>query len=147
MDSDTATESNLSLRSRSFLKSKKIQVKESQQSRNQWWIWSRDAVKGLPSSYLLLHQKARGKPDTKVKILWVCKLSSIIERRDTLYAHTHQATQNGILKRLGLLESGNLMNWWTIERGDPLWAHSKRTDSQLKTVRQILTPKQNQNCR
>ena len=27
-----------------------------------------------------------------------------------LYAHTHQATQNGILIKLGLLKSGNLMN-------------------------------------
>ena len=36
--------------------------KESQQSRDQWWIWSRDAVKGLPPRYLPLHQKARGKP-------------------------------------------------------------------------------------
>ena len=47
-------------------------------SRNQWWIWSRDAVKGLPSRYLPLHQKARVKPDTKVKLLWVRKLRSTI---------------------------------------------------------------------
>ena len=127
---------------------KKIQVKkESQQSRNQWWIWSRDAAKGLLSCYLLLHQKARGKPDTKVILLWACKLRSTIERGDPLYAHTHQATQNGLLIKLGLLKSGNLMNWWTIEPSDPLWAHSKRTNSLLKTMRRILTPSQNQNCR
>ena len=29
---------------------------------------SRDAVKGLPPRYLLLHQKARGKPDMKVDL-------------------------------------------------------------------------------
>ena len=63
-----------------------------------------------------------GKPDTKVKFLWVCKLRSTIEQGDPLYAHTHLATQNGILIKLGLLKSGNLMNWWTIERGDPLFA-------------------------
>ena len=38
--------------------------------------------------YLLLHQKARGKPDMKVKLLWVRKLRSKIERWDPLYAHT-----------------------------------------------------------
>ena len=35
---------------------------------------------------------------------------STIERGDPLYTHTHQATQNGILMKLGLLQSGNLMN-------------------------------------
>ena len=30
--------------------------------------------------------------------------------KDPLYAHTHQATQNGTLIKLGLLKSGNLMN-------------------------------------
>ena len=126
---------------------KKIQLKkESQQNRNQWWIWSRDAAKGLLSCYLLLHQKARWKPDKKVKLLWVRKLRSTIERWDPLYTHTHQATQNGILIKLGLLKSGNLMNWWKIERWDPL-THSTRTDSLLKTMRWILTPKQNQTCR
>ena len=32
-------------------------------------FWSRDAAKGLLMCYLLLHQKARGKPDTKVNLL------------------------------------------------------------------------------
>ena len=103
---------------------KKIQAKkESQQNRSRWWICSRDAVKGLSPRYLLLHQKVRWKPDTKVKLFWVQKLRSTIERGDPLNAHTHQVTQNGILIRLGLLKSGNLMNWWTIERRDPLFAH------------------------
>ena len=124
----------------------KMQVKkESQQNRNQWWIWPRDAAKGLLSCYLLLHQKAWGKPDTKVNPLWACKLRSTIEQRDLLYTRTHQATQNGILTELGLLKSGNLMNWWKmIERWDQCWTHSTRTDSLLKTIRWILTPKQNQ---
>ena len=68
---------------------KKIQVKkESQQNRSRWWIWSRDAAKGLLTCYLLLHQKAWGKPDTKVKLFWVRKLRSTIKRWDPLYAHT-----------------------------------------------------------
>ena len=72
---------------------KKIQVKkESQQNRNQWWIWSRDAAKGLLMCCLLLHQIARGKPDMKVKLFWVRKLRSTIERGDPLKTHTHQAT-------------------------------------------------------
>ena len=91
---------------------KNMQVKkESQQNRNRWWFWSRDAAKGLLMCYLLLHQKAWRKPDMKVKLLSVRKLRS------------------------------------TIGRGDPLWAHSTRTDSLLKTMGRILTPKQNQNCR
>ena len=52
-----------------------------------------------------------------------------------------------MLIKLGLLKSGNLMNLWKMERGDPLIAHSERTNSLLKTMRRILTPKQNQNCR
>ena len=91
---------------------KKMQVKkESQQNRNRWWFWSRDAAKGLLMCYLKLHQKARRKPDMKVKLFWVRKLRS------------------------------------TIERWDPLWTLSTRTDSLLKTMGRILTPKQNQNCR
>ena len=124
---------------------KKIQVKkESPQNRNRWWIWSRDAAKGLHQLYHLLHQRARGKPDKKVKLLWARKMSSIVERGDPLFSHIHQATQNGTLMILGLLKSEN---WWKIERGDPLWTHNTRTDSLLKTIIRILTPKQNQNCR
>ena len=40
--------------------------KRSQQNRSRWWIWSRDAAKGLLTCLPLLHQKARGKPDLKV---------------------------------------------------------------------------------
>ena len=91
---------------------KKIQVKKaSQQSRSRWWIWSRDAAKGLLSCLPLPHQKDRWKPDTKVNLLWARKLSSILER-------------------------------W-----DPLYTHSTRTDSVLKMIRWSVTPKQNQKCR
>ena len=62
---------------------KNIQVKkESQRNRDQWWIWSRDAAKGLLSCYLLLHQKAWRKPDMKVNFFWALNMSSIIERCD-----------------------------------------------------------------
>ena len=106
--------------------------------------WSERTLVVLPST---ASERAWGKPDTKVNLLWACRLWSTIERGDPLYTYTHQATQNGTLMKLGLLKSGNLMNWWTIERGDPLWTHSTRTDSLLKTIRWILTPKQNQKCR
>ena len=60
---------------------KKMQVKkESQQNRIRWWIWSRDAAKGILTCLPLLHHKARGKPDMKVKYLWARGLSSIEER-------------------------------------------------------------------
>ena len=92
---------------------KKIQVKkESQQSRNRWWIWSCDAAKGLLTCYLLLHPKAGWKPDMKVNFLWARGLSSIKEQGALLRTLTHQATQNGTLIKLGLLKSGNLTKWW-----------------------------------
>ena len=59
--------------------------------------------------YLLLHQKARGKPDMKVNFLRARQLSSITEQGDLLKTLTHQAAQNGMLIKLGL-KSGNLMN-------------------------------------
>ena len=127
---------------------KKIQVKkESQQNRSRRWIWSRDAAKGLLTCYLLLHQKGRGKPDMNVNYLWARGMSSSQERRDPLWTLTHQATQNGMLIKLGLLKSGNLMNWWKIEQSDLLYSHSTRTDSLLKAVIWTLTSKQNQKCR
>ena len=44
-------------------RTQKMQVKkESQQNRRRWWIWSRDAAKGILTCLLLLHQKARWKP-------------------------------------------------------------------------------------
>ena len=110
--------------------------KESHQSRNQWWIWSREAGERAPAALSSTASESPGKPDTKVKILWVRKLTSTIDRRDPLfakkertdsmYAHTHQVTQNGMLIKLGLLKSGKLMNWWTTERRDPLFAQKER---------------------
>ena len=123
---------------------KKMQVK---QNRSRWWIWSRDAAKGLVTCLPLLHQKARRKPDMTINFLWARELSSIIEQGDLMYTLTHQATQNGKLIELGLLKSGHLMNWWKIEHCDLLYSHSTRTDSLLKTMRWILTPTQNQTCR
>ena len=55
-------------------------------------------------------QKDRGKPDMKVNFLWALELSSIIERDDPSWTLSHQATQNGMLIKFGLLKSGNLMN-------------------------------------
>ena len=49
---------------------KKMQVKkESQQNRSRWWNWSRDAVKGILTCYLLLHRKARGKTRYESQLL------------------------------------------------------------------------------
>ena len=68
-------------------RTQKMQVKkESQQSQDQWWIWSRGAAKGILTCLPLLLQKARGKPDTKVKLFWVRKLRSTIERGNPLFA-------------------------------------------------------------
>ena len=102
---------------------RKIQVKkESQQNRNQWWIWSRDAAKGLLSCYFLLHQNARWKPDTKVNILWACKLRSTIERWDLLYTLSRRVIQSGSLIKLDLLKSGNLMTLWKEWESSQEWS-------------------------
>ena len=63
---------------------KKNQVKkESQQNQDQWWIWLREV--GFHQRHLLLHQKARGKPNMKVKLLWVRKMRNITGRWDPLF--------------------------------------------------------------
>ena len=116
---------------------KKMQVKkESQQNRSRWWIWSRDAAKGFLMCYLLLHQKAVWKPDMKVNFLWARQLSSITEQSDLLKTLTHQAAQNGMLIKLGLLKTGNLMNRWKIEHGDLLYSHSTHR-SRIRNVVKI----------
>ena len=57
---------------------KKMQVKkQSQQYQSRWWIWSRDAAKGILMCLPLLHHKARWKPDMKVKYFWACWMSII----------------------------------------------------------------------
>ena len=62
---------------------KKMQVKrESQQSRNQWWIWSRDAAKGILTCLPQLLQTTRGKSDVKVKYLWARWISCSQEQWD-----------------------------------------------------------------
>ena len=83
---------------------------------------------------------------------------------DLLKTLAHQATQNGMLTRIGLLKSGNLMKCWKQERWDlfmnnhQVCSHSTRTSlllmtmiwtltPSLKTIRWILTPKQNPKCR
>ena len=140
---------------------KKNQVKkESQRSQDQWWVWLREAAKGLHQLYHLLHHEARENQTRKSKVLWVRKLRCTIEQGDPLFAqkerpvlrkskhvlfvkklwntiergnllfavtpvtsatdsmkkHTHQATQNGILIKLGLLKSEILVKCWKQER-------------------------------
>ena len=85
--------------------------------------------KGSISAIFYCIRKPGENPDMKVKVLWVRKLRSTLERgdplfaqkerTDLLYTHTHQATQNGMLIKLGLVKIANLMNWWMIERWDP----------------------------
>ena len=49
---------------------------------------------------------------------WMSTTSELMEwaaskNRETCFLTlTHQVTQSGILTRIGLLKSGNLMNWW-----------------------------------
>ena len=59
--------------------------------------------------WLLLHQKALGKPDIKVNFFWARELSSIKEQGDLLKTLIHQATQNGMLIRLVI---SRVEIWW-----------------------------------
>ena len=59
-----------------------------------------------------------GKPDMKVNNLSAHGMSTIKEQRDLFETLTHQITQSGMLTRIGLLKSGNLMNLWKLEQGD-----------------------------
>ena len=57
---------------------------------------------------------------------------------DSLKKHTHQATQNGTLMKLGLLKSGNLMKCWKQERGDPWVAMMERLNSIFRNISCIV---------
>ena len=61
-----------------------------------------------------------------------------------------QTTQNGTLTTSGLLKSGNLVQCWKQERGDP-WVdnRSPSTQTSLSSMTMVwtLTPPQNQTCR
>ena len=63
---------------------KTMQVKkESQQNQSRRWIWSHDAAKGFLTCLLLLHRKARGKPNLKVRTyFWARWMSSKQEQED-----------------------------------------------------------------
>ena len=69
-------------------------------------------------------------------------VTPVTSATDSLKKHTHQATQNGILIKLGLLKSGNLMNWWMIERRDLFALNEERLN-----ISSLKTTKQNQICR
>ena len=64
----------------------------------------------------------------KVNYLWARGMSSIKEQGDLLKTLAHQATQSGMLTRIGLLKSGNLMNWWKLEQRDLFCSRGTRTD-------------------
>ena len=75
----------------------------------------------------------------------LCAVTQVTSKATTtvlLKARTQQATHNGTLIKLGLLKSGNLMNWWMIERGNPLFPlNEEHRNSSLETT------KQNKICR
>ena len=114
----------------------------------------RDTAKPRPMMSLIAKAPSTlSREVTKVKALWVRKLRCMIERwnplftvtqltskattTDSLKARTQQATQNGTMIKLGLLRSGNLMNWWMIERWNPLFAlNEEHSNSSLGTTRQ-----------
>ena len=123
-------------------KREKIQVKqESQQNRVDDEVGlAMQRKDSWRACHSLLNHKARWKPDMKVNYLWDHGMSSIKEQGDLFWTDTHQVTQSGMLTRIGLLKSGNLMNWWKSEQGDllmnnhPVCSHSTRTDKSLMTM-------------
>ena len=94
------------------------------------------------------------KPNLKVrKYLWARGMSSNQERRDLWWALAHQTSQNGVLTKSGLLESGTLMKCWKQERWDPWVCNqlvrslSTQTSLSLMTTIWIVTPPQNRTFR
>ena len=85
----------------------------------------------------------------KVRVPGVRKLRNMIERwnslstvtqvtsqctttNNSLKARTQHANQGGTMTKLGLLKSGKLMNWWMIERRNPVvgyWAKTREFQS------------------
>ena len=51
----------------------------------------------------------------------VTQVTSKATTTDLLKVRTQQATQNGTMIKHGLLKSGNLMNWWMIQRWNPFF--------------------------
>ena len=90
--------------------------KESQQNRNRWWIWSRDAAKGLLLFVPLPHQKARGRS----------------------WNEQHQRTGSPVFRRLLIkLLRVECWNWRKFRRGT--WPKSKvRNKWSMKQRRRAL---------
>ena len=89
----------------------------------------------------------------KINYLWTHGMSSIKEQGDMFSTLTHPITQSGMLTRIGLFKSGNLMNWWKLEHGDLFMnnhlvcSQDTRTNLLLMTMMWTVTPTQNQTCR
>ena len=58
--------------------------------------------------------------------LVVCRDTSHEHHRLVVKAHS-SSYPNGTLRKLGLLKSGTLINWWMIERGDLFFLPSRRS--------------------
>ena len=128
---------------------KKIQVKKvSQRNRNQCWIWSRDATKRLLPCYLLLHQKN----PVKTRHESQTPVSPQTEKYDrtvrpVVYAHSSSYSEWNID------ETWSSQEWKSDEliddRTERPVVNAQHTDRFIimKTMRWILPPKQNQNCR
>ena len=62
--------------------------------------------------------------------------------RPVVCAHSFSHSEWNVDK-LGLLKSGNLMNWWTIERGDTLFAHSERLKHFSRDCKNVILEEAN----
>ena len=131
---------------------KKMQVKkESQQNRSRWWIWSRDAAKGIVMCLPPLHQKARGKPDMKVKYLRTEQQPRtgrpVMGASSSDYSewNADEKWSSQAWKSDQVLEARTERPVGQQQAG--LFTQHTRTDLLLMTMIWTLTPSQNQTCR
>ena len=98
-----------------------------------------------PSTLSSSASETRGRKAVKVRAPGVRKLRKMIERGNPLstVTCTQHATQGGMMTKLGLLKSGNLMNWWMIEWWNLLFAFN---EEQGHSNSSLETTKQNWNC-
>ena len=86
--------------------------------------------------YHLLHQKARWKPDTKVKVLWVCKLRSSRKRRSPLFAVARVTSATDLLKT----HTHSSYSEWNIDKS---WSSQEWKSDELMddgTGRPVVCP-------
>ena len=96
--------------------------------------------KGSISSIIFIIRRPRGKPDKKVKVLWVRKLKCTIERRNPMFAVTSVTRKVQETSRSHEIETRSLIN---EEAG---WTMNRTGDAPLSAVTQVTSQITSNQC-